>query len=72
MEIVAREALANGMMVENSHWLHTFKFADSMKMEQEEDHRVLIAWLRQHESLDYVKRLSEDIHAGIKSRETSD
>lgn len=72
MEIAATEPLANGLMVRSSRWWPSFKFTENTKPDQEEDHRALTAWIGQHESLDYVKRLSADIQAGIKSRESSD
>jgi hypothetical protein len=71
-EIALQDAKARGMVVETSRWLHSFGFTDDVKASQAEDHRALVAWLRQNELQDYVQRLSKDIQAGIQSLESSD
>ena len=72
IQIPATDAVNTGLAVKTSRWLPTFKFNDDIKPTHDEDRRALLSWLRQYESLDWVRRLSEDIQAGIRSRETSD
>ena len=72
IQLAVKQAVTDGIATQTSRWFHSFRFAETVKESQREDHATLMSWMRQFESADYVKRLAEDIQAGIKSRETSD
>jgi len=71
-QIAAKDAIAKGMAERTSRWLPSFKFRETVKPTQESDHRTLVAWVGQHETTDWVRRLGNDIQKGIQSRESSD